>query len=197
MADTERTVILELWERHTGLTVSLSISALPHGSASPYTAAFFRQGSRSNLTMVIGAYAKQINEWNEAQKLREALPLQPGDTHWLLHKFLQVEYPQGGTTVGTSQQNCSPRSSVWSKLEQFVQRPEYSHHPNLANLREVIETAHEPRSTPGCNQALKVALQMLRPPYPETRASKGGHRTIEYHVGAQAPSNVVAASTSL
>jgi len=195
MAEPQRAAFLELWSKHTGCNIVQQGPTTLKSSL--YTTRLFHQGSRPNMSLVVGAGAKQINEANEARRVQQALPLQPGDAHWLLHKFLSAEYPRGGLVVGTSILYCAPGVSVRSKLEAFVQRPELSQHPHLAQLSDVVKTANEPRATPGCNQALKVALQILRPPYSEKRYRARGHRVVEYHIGARAPLNVVPASIDI
>ena len=115
--------LLELWERETGLNRNSAIFPLSQPQVLldgfPYfypEDAFERTEKRDNEPLQVGARGHHISEKHEIAKIKDYLPLQPGDMLWLIHKFLEHWFPRGGL-VDASNPNFFPNcDTVWEQM---------------------------------------------------------------------------------
>lgn len=177
-----RTKFLELWSRETGLNAdeaefavqasrTVDFSTTTTGQHYPAEAFVPPSGSRSNQELNVGSRGHQITVKSEEKKIQAYLPLQAGDAMWLLHKFLQEQYP-GVCKLDAGNPNVIPGTdSVWTRLLTFVNTPKYAHHPMKQHLNDVATLALTPANTAGCDQMLKLVIEkFLRPGTSSKRA---------------------------
>ena len=92
----EKPHFIKLWEKHSGTTVDAALTMgqlRPYELTAPalrYPPSFFA-GSRKPFQIIGRLYQKNIPEMEKA-----VLPCQPGDALWLVHKFLEDTFPEGG-----------------------------------------------------------------------------------------------------
>ena len=117
-----REKLLQLWERETGLKVDdvLFSPSRPNtsigGQSHCYSLEAFQTSTRPNRSLYVGARAIQINETYQIAEIKKYLPLQPGDELWLLHKFFQESYPDGGVVDASNPYFWPQSDTVWGKL---------------------------------------------------------------------------------
>ena len=86
--------LLALWERETkfGLDNAESTATTTLRPHYPFEAFTPAENARTNLEMDVCSCGVSIHESFRTRRIREALPIQPGDHLWLFHKFLEEHY---------------------------------------------------------------------------------------------------------
>ncbi|KAJ9602454.1 hypothetical protein H2200_012996 [Cladophialophora chaetospira] len=181
LQDPIRSKFLQLWSRETGLDPATEISrpgiaadaAQVSGTGPYYPASAFNARSRPNEELRVGGTGRSFRPDTEKDRIRQFLPLQPGDALWLLHKFLEEAYPDDGAIVDTGNPNIfSDADSVWTRLEAFLAQPKWRFHPCLGNLQSVVEaakTVSQRGQGQGVDAGIEAAFETLRPPVTRDR----------------------------
>lgn len=183
----------ELWSRETGLDLVSTIFAAGGGQRVAET----RSGNVPPASAYRGTRANQpFHRDKDANKrIKNHLPLQPGDALWLFHRFLTETYPNGGEIDAADPSQLPESPSVWIKLKVFCQKPKYSNHPYLLSVNTLADIAILPGNTSASNGALKLVLDILRPPVSarKFRVSYRGRQIWKkiFTVSANAPAGVL------
>lgn len=115
-----RDALLALWERETKISLDNAGSTAnfvdtdPNVTAAttlrpryPVEAFIPAENARPALEMDVGSRVVDIYGSVHARRIREALPIQPGDYLWLLHKFFEKQYP-GAIVLDAGNPNVFP-----------------------------------------------------------------------------------------
>lgn len=132
---------LELWEQQTGLSIDDALNTASGQQAPPQIepgeavipASYYSSGSSRALP--------PVSSWGKKAKsaAHDLLPVYPGDSMWLLHKFLEDAYPQGGEVYFSNPAEDWSGNDVWIKLAAFLQQALYSKHPFIREIRSLTE----------------------------------------------------------
>jgi hypothetical protein len=93
---------LKLWERETGTNVeaalSKSLKTVPQAPRFQLDTCGSLPGSffTGRQLAFDGSATDGISKEKRVHRLKELLPLQPGDAGWLINKFIEYQYPSGG-----------------------------------------------------------------------------------------------------
>lgn len=101
------------------------------------------------------------------EALREYLPFVRGDAAWLINEFIAQQYPEGGEIDLADPVVWPECASMWTFLEAFLQQPRHQHHPQIQNLKQVVQYSMD-RDLGGVGKAVRssfvVLMHILRPP---------------------------------
>lgn len=89
------------------------------------------------------------------QMARQGLPLQKGDSLWLLDQFIHDIFPLGGTLICADSSVLPDVDSLWPKLGTFCTQSRFSRHPYVEYLGAVAREGSTSAVT-ALNEALKI-----------------------------------------
>ncbi|KIV87791.1 hypothetical protein PV11_03313 [Exophiala sideris] len=121
--------------------------------------------------LVLGTSSIRVKAREQAVKeLQSKLPFQPGDAGWLINKFIEHQYPTGGTVDLANPLDFPNGPSVWIHLLSFLVGPRYFHHPHRSSLIAACRAAEQPGAggqAAGVGDNFTVMMMVLRPPVEE------------------------------
>lgn len=151
---------LELWEQQTGPTVDSAMSQ-PTVTAQAGEEVIPASYYAANPSRVLPSIM-MLNE-KAKRNIRALLPVYPGDYMWLIHKFLESVYPQGGEIFMSNPSEDLSGNSMWTKLSAFLQEPLYRNHPYLRDIRSLTEIVRSGgTAATRASHTFKGALMVLR-----------------------------------
>ncbi|KAJ9602445.1 hypothetical protein H2200_012987 [Cladophialophora chaetospira] len=77
------------------------------------------------------------------EHIKQTLPMRKADLLWLIDEFLKCEYPNGEEIWIASPVRFPQFSLIWTRMKQFILRPQYKDHPFVPTLQEWIDFGYE------------------------------------------------------
>jgi hypothetical protein len=151
--------LLALWERETGLKVDQALFSSANSTEKMIPKDFFTGRAEALLTPT------RISNANREKALRDLIPYQPGDAMWLLDRFFSDQYPELDSSTGTvdlgNPENWPESPTVWVKLETWLDKRLYYHHPHRISLKAMATTARDIKQGKFMGQAMRAAVQIF------------------------------------
>ncbi|KAI1608132.1 hypothetical protein EDD36DRAFT_500098 [Exophiala viscosa] len=196
---------LGLWERMTGLKVDqvltsgASVTPASRQGSHPQAGGSLPKSFFAGRQLAMETTVNRLSKDKRIAGLKQNLPFRPGDAGWLIHKFIQHQYPNGGLIDLGNPSMFANSPSVWTHFASFLQLARYYNHPHRANLEAACRMASGPPGPGGAGGGIVtnfiVMMNVLRPPVKQSVASTrttGGRKTkTVLTVAQQFPANVV------
>ena len=105
-------------------------------------------------------YQNETKAASAVQMAREGLPLQKGDSLWLLDQFIRDIFPFGGTLICADPAVLPDFDSIWPKLATFCSQSRFSRRPYAEYLGAMAREGGTSAIT-GLNEALKILRETV------------------------------------
>lgn len=164
------------WEDITGLSIdgvlSTKVVATEESSTKdlmePYYPQSFFEASRSKRSLSFTSKSlRKVDHMGHLSSIRSALPVNPGDLLWLIHKFLSEEFAATSGDIEIDLANGSEHpNSIYRSIVVFCSHSKYKHHPHFRTFRafpHVVEMGATERMI--VTNALSLATEILREPF--------------------------------
>ncbi|KAK5198636.1 hypothetical protein LTR92_001107 [Exophiala xenobiotica] len=179
--------VVALWESETGRSVDEALFAAlpsaPAGKIKVLPKAFFEGESH--------ALENRGRIQSNVKAMQQHLPAQPCDALWLLDKFLEQEYPQGGGVDCANPTIMPTAPSVWTKLANFLSTPKYYHHPQRRDLYYMVQSANHPDNAKRIPSVIAGMLTILRGSITTRSKALGSTSRTIYTIGIDRPDGIL------
>jgi hypothetical protein len=158
----ELNLFLQHWEEMTGEEVTVGGTSITYNQAEPFFPKSFFDQSRSKRALPFSNKSLRTDDYKgHLSALRKTLPANPGDLLWLLDRFLEAHYPNGGDIDMASSSECT--NSVYGKISAFCAQARYKHHPHIRTLKAFVDIAEMGQTERAiAKNALEFAWKVLR-----------------------------------